>query len=246
LFRDSLWMWWKASSASLAALVVGSLSAVSQSVSAATVSITNEVFTGDAPLVGTPAPASFSGNFLQSVTGSIPATVPPAEWLLPGGPPRAQLSPYAFNTGPGSDGSSATTDAPYSVLGAGTGSSIGTATYNVDSSSFALLWGSPDSYNQVAFFAGLNGTGSPEGTFTGADLACFTRTCNGMQFDLVTFTASAGGDIGSVVLSNNTSAAFEFGVVPLPPAIYLFGSVLGGAFWLARRKRSTVSILGAA
>jgi hypothetical protein len=34
--------------------------------------------------------------------------------------------------------------------------------------------------------------------------------------------------------------------VPLPPAIYLFGSVLGGAFWLGRKKRSAVSSLGAA
>jgi hypothetical protein len=34
--------------------------------------------------------------------------------------------------------------------------------------------------------------------------------------------------------------------VPLPPAIYLFGSVLGGAFWLSRRKRSAVSSPGAA
>jgi hypothetical protein len=33
--------------------------------------------------------------------------------------------------------------------------------------------------------------------------------------------------------------------IPLPPAIYLFGSVLGGAFWLGRRKRSAVSSLGA-
>jgi len=33
--------------------------------------------------------------------------------------------------------------------------------------------------------------------------------------------------------------------VPLPGAIYLFGSVLGGAFWLGRRKRSAVSTLGA-
>jgi hypothetical protein len=34
--------------------------------------------------------------------------------------------------------------------------------------------------------------------------------------------------------------------VPLPGAIYLFGSVFGGAFWLSRRKRSAVSTLGAA
>jgi hypothetical protein len=32
--------------------------------------------------------------------------------------------------------------------------------------------------------------------------------------------------------------------IPLPPALYLFGSVLGGAFWLGRRKRSAVSSLG--
>ena len=32
--------------------------------------------------------------------------------------------------------------------------------------------------------------------------------------------------------------------VPLPPAIYLFGSVLGGAFWLSRKKRGAVSSLG--
>jgi hypothetical protein len=32
--------------------------------------------------------------------------------------------------------------------------------------------------------------------------------------------------------------------IPLPPAIYLFGSILGGAFWLGRRKRNAVSSLG--
>jgi hypothetical protein len=235
-------------SASFAALVAGSLSSVSQGASAATVSITDQVFTGNAPLTFTPTPVSFSGNFLQSVTGSNPTTVPPEEWLLPGGPPRIRFSPYAFNTGPGPDGSAAATDAPYSVLGAGTGPPIGSATYNVDSTSFTLLWGSADSYNKVAFISGLDGEGSPEGTFTGADLACGRSTCNQMGFDLVTFTASSGGDIGSVVLSNNTSAAFEFGIgiVPLPPSIYLFGSVLGGAFWITRRKRGAVDGLGSA
>jgi hypothetical protein len=33
---------------------------------------------------------------------------------------------------------------------------------------------------------------------------------------------------------------------PLPPAIYLLGSVLGGAFWMSRRKRSAVRGLGSA
>jgi hypothetical protein len=60
--------------------------------------------------------------------------------------------------------------------------------------------------------------------------------------------ASGGGNIGSVVLSNSGSAAFEFAgpiAEPLPPAIYLLGSVLGGVFWLGRKKRSAVSGLGA-
>jgi hypothetical protein len=52
----------------------------------------------------------------------------------------------------------------------------------------------------------------------------------------VTPTVTAGGGL-------NIPAAPP---IPLPPAIYLFGSVLGGAFWLGRRKRSAVSGLAAA
>lgn len=103
----------------------------------------------------------------------------------------------------------------------------------------------PDAHNQVEFFSAPNGTESSDGTFTGMDLACFSSgTCNGTDFDLVTFTSS-GGDIGSIALSNDTRVAFEYGIPitpvitnPLPGAIYLFGGILGGAFWLGRRKRS--------
>jgi hypothetical protein len=35
-------------------------------------------------------------------------------------------------------------------------------------------------------------------------------------------------------------------VIPLPPAIYLFGTALGGVFWMGRRERSAVSSLGTA
>jgi hypothetical protein len=97
-------------------------------------------------------------------------------------------------------------------------------------------------FNEATFFSGPGGTGMNLGTFTGADLGVPSP---GTLFSLVTFFASSG-DIGSVELSNSGSAAFEFGgpdPVPLPPAIYLFGSVLGGAFWLGRRKRSAVSSL---
>jgi len=177
---------------------------------------------------------------MQSVTGNVP----------PAGVATVRLSPYAMNT----DGL-ATTGA-YSVLGAaqaGVGPFTGTATYNINAPSADLLWGSPDPYNEVTFFSEPGGMGTNLGSFNGTDLACFITSCHQESFDLVTFAASSG-DIGSLMVSNSMNAmgnapAFEFAgpdPVPLPPAIYLFGSVLGGAFWLARRKRSTVSGFGTA
>jgi hypothetical protein len=79
-------------------------------------------------------------------------------------------------------------------------------------------------------------------------LACATGACDQIGFDLVTFTVS-GGEIGSVEL-NSTGSAFEYRIdppdaAPLPGAIYLFGSVLGGAFWFGRRKRSGAGDIGA-
>ena len=109
-----------------------------------------------------------------------------------------------------------------------------------------LLWGSPDPFNVVQFFSGQGGTGNSLGTFNGADLACFNTLCHDVGFDLVLFDTEASGEanIGSVVLSNSEGPAFEFaGPIqePLPPALYSFGSALGGAFWLSRRKRSGIS-----
>jgi hypothetical protein len=218
-------------SASFAVLAVGSLWAFSQDASAATVSITNEVITGNAPLMPVATPVSSSGNFEESVTGGDT----PINGIGSGG----RMSPYAFNT-------NGTTGATFSVLGDGTngGSPVGSAIYDLNAPAVELLWGSPDSYNQVEFFSGPDGMGTSQGTFTGANLG----VPSGTLFSLVTF-AVASGDIGSVELSNSSSAAFEFGgpdPVPLPPAIYLFGSVLGGAFWLGRKKRSAVSGLGTA
>jgi hypothetical protein len=223
--------------ASVATLVVGSLWAVSQGASADTVTITNQVFTGNAPLADVASPVSSLGNFIQSVTGG---DTPAPSGKGTGG----RLSPYAFNT----DGLQDTGE--YSVLGAGppsNGMSFGAATYNINAPAAELLWGSPDTYNQVTFFAGPDGTGTVLNAFNGSNLACFTSTCNQTGFDLVTFT-DPSGTIGSMTLTNATPPAFEFGgpaPIPLPPAIYLFGSVLGGALWLGRRKRGAVSGLGA-
>ena len=213
-------------SASVAALVVGSLWTFSQAASADSVSITAQAFTGNAPLADVATPVSSSGNFLQNVTGSVP---------------DVRLSPYAFNT----DGLQDTGE--YSVLGAGGGPSFGAATFNINAPAAELLWGSPDPFNRVTLFSGPNGAGTILNAFNGSSLACFSSTCGGTGFDLVTFT-DPSGNIGSMTLTNaaNTAPAFEFGgptAVPLPPALYMFGSVLGGAFWMSRRKRSAVSAL---
>jgi hypothetical protein len=53
------------------ALSIMALCAFSHGASAATISITKEVFTGNAPLADTLSPALQSGNLLQRMTGSI-------------------------------------------------------------------------------------------------------------------------------------------------------------------------------
>ena len=177
----------------------------------------------------TAAPASESGTFSQSVTGSITGV---------------ELSPYAFNTGAGSGGSAAATNAAYSALGVGGG--MGSATYNVNSDSFTLLWGSPDPYNQIAFFTGPNGTGSlidviggNTTDYDGSNLACFANTCSDTLFDLVTFAVSSG-NIGSVVLTDAGAAfEYEFDPAPLPASLPLFAgglSALGLLGWQWKRK----------
>jgi hypothetical protein len=135
---------------------------------------------------------------------------------------------------------------------------LGSATYNVNSSSLTLLWGSPDPYNQIAFYTGPNGTGSlidviggNTTNYNGSNLACFASTCSDTLFDLVTFAVS-GGNIGSVVLTD-AGAAFEYELaptpdtLPLPASLPLFAgglSALGLLGW-QRRRKSRVSVLGA-
>ena len=39
-----------------------------------------------------------------------------------------------------------------------------------------------------------------------------------------------------------TTGTGSISAVPLPPALYLFGSALGEAFWMSRRKRSAITV----
>jgi hypothetical protein len=221
------------------------LTALAGTANADSISITSQDFVGNAPLEGAPTPASTTGLF-QNTTGSITGVT---------------LSPYAFNTGLGPDGSAAATSAVYSVLNLGGSSSPATAIYNINDTTFSMVWGSPDLYNEVQFYSGLNGSGSlidviggaTITNYTGANLACYGTTCTQTLFDLLTFT-DTGGLIGSVILTDTSSAAFEYTIVPnanqfsstpLPGAIWLFASGLGILGFAKRRKQSsTLSAFG--
>ena len=226
--------------ASTAVASVLAICAFSQNASAATVSIFSEnAYSGgnvNAPLYGNPVPGGGStGVFTLSITGTT----------------AGARSPYEDNV----DGNAG---AAYSALSQNS-AGAGTATYNISGGTTALsfLWGSPDDYNFIAFYTGYNGTGSlisttgaNSGYFTGTDLSCYATTCNRLHWDEVVFSSDTL--FRSFVLSDNGTAAFEYGIpkinqeigiTPLPAALPLFGTAITGLGllgWSRRKKRKTV------
>lgn len=98
-------------------------------------------------------------------------------------------------------------------------------------SSFALMWGSPDTYNKIAFF--LNGSGV--GSFDGSDV--IPPGTGGLGFVDVLFT----GLFDEVRLSSVGQDAFEFtnvSAVPLPAAGWLLVGGIGGLAAMKRRKKA--------
>jgi hypothetical protein len=106
-------------------------------------------------------------------------------------------------------------------------------------SDLSILWGSPDTYNTLSFYDGLNGGGTLLGSFTGSSLAAAL----GIGHDYVTFSSPVA--FLSVVLGSG-APAFEYAAlsvggpgglspVPLPPALLLFGSGLLGLMFLRNR-----------
>jgi hypothetical protein len=127
---------------------------------------------------------------------------------------------------------------------------VGSVGYNFagGANTLSLLWGSPDSYNTLSFYSGLNGQGTLLGSFTGLDLAATL----GLGHDYVTFFSSVA--FLSVVLST-TIPAFEYAAlsasmasseVPLPPAVLLFGSAVVALEVLRRRRRNRTKETAAA
>ncbi len=97
----------------------------------------------------------------------------------------------------------------------------GSATFNFEpSTSLEILWGSPDSYNTLSFFDGLDGTGSNLASFTGTDMGIQT-----FGHDAVKFLSATS--FQSVVLSTSTNA-FEFTDLSAPVPGPVLGAGLPG------------------
>jgi len=117
----------------------------------------------------------------------------------------------------------------------------GTAVYNISGNGLRILWGSPDSYNTLTFYTGLNGTGTAA-SITGDALVPPGTT--GLGHHLVWILT--GETFQSVSISSGRPA-FEFSnmvaTTPLPPALPLLATGLGVMGWLARRRRRRTSVL---
>jgi len=168
----------------LASMTAGvALLAFSQNASAVTISLVSD----NASIVPSTnfitAPVSSSGVFALSTTGSDLGV---------------KRSPYE-NT--------PIANTPYSIISSGS-LGAGSATYDCPNcTTFSFLWGSPDDYNFVRFYSGLNGTGDLISTFIGTDVV--PPGTVGLGFNEVGFAAS-GGTFSSVVFSDSGRAAFEY------------------------------------
>ena len=181
-----------------------------------------------ATLVTQSLPTSFTGTFTQNATVST----------------SEQLSPWTGTASP---------NGTYSVLD---GQTVGTpvnpsdALYNqvAGTTTLTFMWGSPDSYNSVELFSGQFGTGTNLGTITGTFL---THDTPGSGYDVVTFTALGGFDIGSIELINAGTPAFEYANVPvtttvsqtpIPGALPLVAGGLALIGLLRRRNRQAATL----
>lgn len=122
----------------------------------------------------------------------------------------------------------------------------GTATFNQTGNQLSLIWGSPDSYNQLTFYSGINGTGSTLGTVTGSAIS----PSNGTGFSYVTISGLS--TFGSFKLINDPGtnafevSTFNVSSVPLPAGLPMFGGALLGlsALALRRRGRKVAAVAG--
>jgi hypothetical protein len=114
----------------------------------------------------------------------------------------------------------------------------GVAGYNISGNSLSLFWGSPDWYNTLTFYTGVNGTGdsiSLTGLLLGDPQAIghhLVRFLTDQVFRSITIASS--------------QPAFEFAnltATPIPAALPLFATGLGVLGWFARRRKRQQSPL---
>lgn len=125
-----------------------------------------------------------------------------------------------------------------------------TLTFGGAQTTFTMLWGSIDSYNEMTF-GGL-GSGDPAVTITGSDVASQVNsfaagTCNSPAnyqcTALLSFTVTSGGagdTFSNLSFYSDGAQAFEFATapVPLPATGFLLFAGLGGLAALKRRKKA--------
>jgi hypothetical protein len=223
-----------------AALAAGAVALCSFSHHAFAASVTYTQVDGDyslgsLPTSFNPAPVT-STNTNFGVTGEVPGVARSPFENAAAGNGGTHLSDNGYGVGTWAA-------IPYTSIQAG-----GSATYNfpAPADSLSILWGSPDSYNTLSFYSGLNGTGTDLFNITGSALELQTY-----GHDLVDFTMT-GGTFQSVVLTSSGNA-FEFAdledspfintalATPLPAALPLFAGGLGVIGVCARRRKRTIA-----
>lgn len=198
-----------------------------------------------------------------STTGTVyaPQTLTNgAQGLIYGSISGVYRSPfeYSYNPGNGPIGWNQpnTPGALYSSVQGGS-----SATYFVGRSNvLSILWGSPDSYNTLAFYSGAPGAGDFLGSISGAGNSGIVSGTQPLEIntyghDQMTVTDN-GGTFSYVVLSSTTNA-FEFTnletsfaitsvtATPVPAGLPLLASGLGafGVFaWRRKRKGAALAV----
>jgi hypothetical protein len=208
------------------------LPSLSSVTNAAPVSITGTVY----------APNTNNVGALGTLTGSVAN-----QWRSPFENATSINGGTSTGVGNGGYGLPGWNSLPYSSVQAG-----GSATYNVGlANTLNILWGSPDSYNTLAFYSGVPSNSTFLGSLSataglGIVSGVFPLEIQTYGHDQMTFTDN-GGSFEYVVLSSSTNA-FEFADLtagytqtqlptPLPAALPLFASGLGAMGLLGWRKR---------
>jgi hypothetical protein len=120
-----------------------------------------------------------------------------------------------------------------------------TITFTDNQSIIQLLWGSIDANNEIEFFDSAISTSVPIFTLTGATLHDYDDTISygsilgdGTRKVEFAFGSSTFDSIEFISAATN-DAALEFnfiGAVPIPAAVWLFGTGLLGLIGIARKK----------